>query len=93
MQRGAISHEKDDSGRVHILQDESETLQDDAQDSYSTPAQDALVDQLRSEVEYLRDQLEQTNTRDWENRRLLAAALERRAELKPVEHRKRGCRT
>jgi DNA-binding Lrp family transcriptional regulator len=40
-----------------------------------------LVEDLRDQVKYLRDQLEEANTRDRENRRLLAAALERTPEL------------
>ncbi|MBA2443513.1 MAG: hypothetical protein H0V53_14110, partial [Rubrobacter sp.] len=76
VQRGTIAHEKDAAGRVHIMLDDYSTLQDSSETSSSE-----LVEQLRSENAYLRDQLEQASTRDRENRRLLAAALERMPEL------------
>jgi hypothetical protein len=43
----------------------------------SSPNGDALVESLQDQVEYLRDQLEREREANRENRRLLAAALER----------------
>jgi hypothetical protein len=42
-----------------------------------SPNNDALVETLQDQVEYLRDQLEREREANRENRRLLAAALER----------------
>ena len=42
-----------------------------------SPNGDALVESLQDQVEYLRDQLEREREANRENRRLLAAALER----------------
>jgi excisionase family DNA binding protein len=68
VQRGQIAFEKDQGGRVRIILDEGETLQDDSPD---TTGQDAgadaeLVEELRRTNELLREVI---TTRDEEIRR------------------------
>lgn len=80
VQRGAIPYEKDAAGRVHILLDESSTLQDEVHDSYE-PKPNEMLEELREQNAYLREVIA---TRDEEIRRrdyLLAAAMERIPEL------------
>jgi excisionase family DNA binding protein len=60
-------------GRVYVHLDADQTRVDDIQDSDQT----ALLEALRAQVEQLQQQLERADERDRENRRLLAAALER----------------
>jgi excisionase family DNA binding protein len=68
IQRGQIAYEKDEAGRVRIVLDESETLQDESPD---TTGRDAgahadLVEELRQTNELLREVI---TTRDEEIRR------------------------
>lgn len=49
-----------------------------------------MIEKLRGRVRSLEYQLEEANTRDRENRRLLAAALERVPELEASESQERG---
>ena len=68
VQRGQIDYEKDEAGRVRIILDEGETLQDESPD---TTGQDAgahanLVEELRRTNELLREVI---TTRDEEIRR------------------------
>jgi excisionase family DNA binding protein len=57
VQRGQIAHEKDLAGRVRIILDDSETLQDESPD---TPGQSAeLVGELRDRIRYLERQVEE----------------------------------
>jgi hypothetical protein len=53
VQREQIPHERDQAGRVRIILDESETLQDAVQ----TSARDELLDELRDQVRFLREEL------------------------------------
>jgi excisionase family DNA binding protein len=57
VQRNQIPHEKDLAGRVRIILDESETLQDESPD---TPGQSAgLLEELRDRIRYLERQVEE----------------------------------
>src|SRR5215218_8205747 len=55
VQRGQIAYVKDQAGRVRIILDESETLQDESPDTtgQDTGADVALVEELRDRVHYL----------------------------------------
>jgi hypothetical protein len=57
VQRGQIAHEKDLAGRVRIILDESETVQDESPDA--TGQQGELLDELRDRVRYLERQVEE----------------------------------
>jgi len=57
VQRGQLPHEKDLAGRVRIILNDSETLQDESPD---TPGQSAeLVGELRDRIRYLERQVEE----------------------------------
>lgn len=77
VKRSTLASEKGEDGRIYVRLN-AEPTQDEQQTQHTDHA---LVEQLRSENAYLREQLEEANTRDRENRRLLAAALERVPEL------------
>ena len=92
VQRGSIPYEKDSSGRVHILLDESSTLHDVVQDSYETPSL-SLIEELREQNAYLRTLLntereartEENRRKDEENRRkdhIIAGLVQRIPELR-----------
>src|SRR5215217_5092047 len=73
IRRGTLRSEKDEDGSVWIDLDPSVQHTDTDQTSDQT----LLLQRLDSEVQYLRQQLEQSHERESEMRRLLAAALER----------------
>lgn len=79
-QRGTLEAEKGDDGRVYVRVEAGHTRHDERQDTGKTEAS-GVEDELRARIESLERQLEEANTRDRENRRLLAAALERMPEL------------
>jgi len=54
IQRGTIPHERDDDGRVWVLMDASSIKPDNVQDIYRT-ASDELVDELREQINHLRE--------------------------------------
>jgi excisionase family DNA binding protein len=56
IQRGQIPHERDAAGRVRIILDEGETLQDEGQDI--TGPGPALVEELRDRIAFLEGQLQ-----------------------------------
>jgi excisionase family DNA binding protein len=79
IERGQLGHERVD-GRVYVYLDDDQTKSGLDVEVEST----LLISELRARIELLEDQLEQANERerqaterDRENRRLLAAALER----------------
>ncbi len=56
--RNTLRHEKDPDGRVYVYLDERATRGVDAgQDDGVSPESNALISQLRDEVEFLRDQV------------------------------------
>ena len=82
--RGTIEHEKDGQGRVYVFVQDTHTEQHDEQ--YSDLSM--VVEILRDQVEHLRRELAEEREANRENRRLLAAALERIPELEaPSEAR------
>ena len=72
--RGHIEWEKDEDGRVYVYLDTSTTEADTLRDASAT---ERLIEELKAHNESLRDQLEAERAANRENRRLLAAALER----------------
>jgi hypothetical protein len=75
--RGTIEHEKDEQGRVYVFVQDTHTEQHAEQ--YSDLSM--VVEILRDQVEHLRRELAEEREANRENRRLLAAALERIPEL------------
>lgn len=81
VKRGTLEAEKGEDGRTYVrlngepTQDEQQTQQPD-----HAPSEE-LVGALRSQVDDLREQLRAEREANRENRRLLAAALERIPEL------------
>ncbi len=67
VKRGSIPHERDQDGKIYVYLDASETQPDTSGD---TRYLEALVEQLRSENAYLREEARRKD-------HLLAAALER----------------
>lgn len=65
IQRGTLEHEKGPDGRVYVYLDESSVASQDGQDNGAASdtdkdaAQDALLDSLRDQVEYLRSVLQE----------------------------------
>jgi hypothetical protein len=76
--RGTIPYERDGDGRVWVLLDADQDTTSKVQDT-DQPQSDitALISAKDETIAALRRQLEEANERDRENRRLLAAALER----------------
>ena len=72
IERGQLGHERVD-GRVYVYLDGDQTESGPDVEVEST----ALISEMNARIELLERQLEQANERDRENRRLLAAALER----------------
>src|SRR5215203_2098488 len=66
VQRRQIAYEKDEAGRVRIVLDEDETLQDDSPDTTGQGTGGELVEELRRTNELLREVI---STRDEEIRR------------------------
>jgi hypothetical protein len=60
--RGTISHDRDESGRVHVYLSPSETVhktgQDTAQDAASKTVQDPYIRSLEDQIAFLRRELE-----------------------------------
>src|SRR5215218_10751107 len=69
VQRGQIAYEKDQAGRVRIILDESETLQDKSPDATGQGAGAELVEELRDRVHYLERVLEDEREARTEERR------------------------
>jgi hypothetical protein len=74
IKRGSVDSEKDSDGRVYVL-----VRREDADETnvHTETAPAELVDELRDRIAFLERQLEQEQRAHSEERRLLAAALER----------------
>jgi hypothetical protein len=89
--RGTLRSEKDVEGRVFVLitDDLTEVHDESHRESHSDsrPSEhhdgyaEGLIEELREQNRFLRDQLDKEREANRENRRLLAAALERIPEL------------
>jgi excisionase family DNA binding protein len=95
IERGTIRSEKVDGVRYVLLSDSD--MPQHADDAYTSMSHDsaapshdsatgmsAFVTSLEDQVSYLREQLDKEREANRENRRLLAAALERIPELEPA---------
>jgi hypothetical protein len=94
VQRGQIAYEKDKAGRVRIILDEGETLQDESPDTTGqvAGAHADLIEELRGRVHYLERVLEDEREARTEERRrhdtLMAQLMQRIPELEaPSEGR------
>jgi excisionase family DNA binding protein len=74
--RGKIRYERDSDGR-YLVYPTQEDIRQTADTNYVQSESSALISSLEARIASLEAQLEQANERDRENRRLLAAALER----------------
>jgi excisionase family DNA binding protein len=72
IERGQLGHERVD-GRVYVYLDDDQIESGPDVEVEST----APISEMQARIELLERQLDQANERDRENRRLLAAALER----------------
>jgi hypothetical protein len=87
VQRGQIGYDKDEAGRVRIILDEGETLQDESPDTTGrvAGAHDDLVEELRDRVHYLERMLEDEREARTEERRrhdtLMAQLMQRIPQL------------
>jgi len=85
VQRGQMPHERDETGRLWVYLDTSETAGQRARDrdrtSRDSHALDPLEAQMQARIDSLERQLEQANERDRENRRIIAALTSRIPEL------------
>jgi hypothetical protein len=73
VQRGTIAHEKDQAGRVRIILDDAETLQDTPQDTTRQPRPDHTAELIAT----LREQLQAERQAHAEARRIIAGLVER----------------
>lgn len=76
--RGTLEHEKADDGRVYVLVNSEVYAEQSAEHKPS-----ALIEALQDQIQTLKQQLATAEERDRENRRLLAAALERIPAIEP----------
>ncbi len=73
VQRGTIAHEKDQAGRVRIILDDAETLQDTPQDTTRQHRPDHTAELIAT----LREQLQAERQAHAEARRIIAGLVER----------------
>src|SRR5215217_7031424 len=74
--RGKIRYDRDPDGR-YLVYPTADDIRQIADRNYVQSESSALIFELRAQIERLEDQLQKADERDRENRRLLAAALER----------------
>jgi hypothetical protein len=92
--RGTLEYEKSDDGRIYVLLDSTHGEQTGVYtDSASEQEAAKVVEILEAQNEFLRHQLEQEREANRENRRLLAAALERIPELEAPSEPQRSSET
>jgi hypothetical protein len=75
--RGTLDSETGEDGRVYVWVDVEDERVDDQVDGGVDGIQGVLIERMSSEIEHLRSQLQAEREANRENRRLLAAALER----------------
>jgi septal ring factor EnvC (AmiA/AmiB activator) len=80
IKRHNIRWEKDEDGRVYVYLESSTTEADAIREVSAT---ERFVEELKTQNEFLREQLEAEREANRENRRLLAAALERIPAIEP----------
>jgi hypothetical protein len=79
IRRGKLEAEHGDTGTVYVWIDLAETDRPGPSATSQRPSDDQAgrIEDLREEVAYLREQLQQANERDRENRRIIAALTSR----------------
>jgi excisionase family DNA binding protein len=77
IQRGTIPHERDEEGRVWVILDTEDKVLDGDWDTDQYLERGALISQMQARIDSLERQLAEEREASRENRRLLAAALER----------------
>jgi excisionase family DNA binding protein len=80
--REKIRYERDSDGR-YLVYPTQEDIRQTQDTNYAQSESSALTSSLEARITSLEAQLEQANERDRENRRLLAAALERIPAIEP----------
>jgi hypothetical protein len=53
VKRGTLDHDKEEDGRVYVYLD---TVLDDGQDDVPNPHNDALISEMRDQIQYLREE-------------------------------------
>ena len=93
LKRGTLPFEKAEDGSVYVLlhrthartdADNTRTNTDSTNDNTADQVLSPLVESLEDQVQFLREQLAAEREANRENRRLLAAALDRIPELEPA---------
>ena len=101
LKRGTLASEMDTDGSVYVLlerthartnADNTRTNADNTNDNTNDHPLSHVVELLEDQVQYLRIQLDAEREANRENRRLLAAALERIPELEPARESPPGPR-
>jgi hypothetical protein len=79
IRRGKLEAERDDTGTVYVWVEASPQDSRGPSATRQRPSSDQAgrIEDLRDEVAYLREQLQQANERDRENRRIIAALTSR----------------
>jgi hypothetical protein len=90
IKRGTLTTEKDASGTVFVLLDAVSTRTNGVRTNDSTGDSTVLVEELRDRVRSLETQLSEERMANRENRRLLAAALERIPAIEEAPSEERG---
>src|SRR5215207_8287174 len=89
LKRGTLRKEKGRDGTVFVVlgaEDSTNrpTTNNDQPTTSQTPDQSALVEVLRDQVQYLREQLSEEREANRENRRIIAGLVQRVPELEPA---------
>src|SRR5215217_2920790 len=91
--RGSLASEKDGDGHVYVVLPESTRVDTDEETASDTQADNRLIEAMQDQIEFLRGQLEQERQANRENRRLLAAALERMPEIEASPEARQSAET
>ncbi len=81
IKRGTIEHDQDPDGLTYVYVEVDNPVANPSPDTVSNPHLERLLQNQEREIEYLRAQLEEANTRDRENRRIIAGLTQRIPEL------------
>lgn len=79
--RGTLEHDRDEDGRIFVYVDGTTHGIDDVQDEVSDPHNAALISELRSEVEFLRDELHRRGDEADRYQRIIAGLAQSNADL------------
>lgn len=79
--RGTLEHDRDDDGRIFVYVDAATHGLDDVQDEVSDPHNDALISELRDQVQFLRAELERRGDEGERYQRIIAGLAQSNADL------------